>query len=136
VTLEQQLIRDEGIRLFPYVDTHGKTTIGVGRDLTDDGISQTEAIMLLANDIGAATRSLEIALPWTAALDPGRLAVLQAMTFNMGIGGLCGFRLFLAAVQAGNWSEARNQMLDSAWAEQVGARAQRLAIQIETGVIQ
>ena len=136
MTLTDQLVRDEGLRLFPYQDTRGKWTIGVGRNLTDDGISQAEAVMLLANDIGAATRSLETALPWAMALDSTRHAALVNMTFNMGIGGLCTFREFLMAMQQGNWTEARNQMLDSKWAEEVGTRAQRLAIQIETGTMQ
>jgi lysozyme len=133
LTLQDQLIRDEGMRLFPYVDTVGKTSIGVGRNLSANGISQSEAIMLLANDMGTASRALQNALPWVTALDSVRLAVLQNMCFNIGIGGLCGFKLFLAAVQQMNWAEARNQMLSSVWAEQVGPRAQRLAIQIETG---
>jgi lysozyme len=136
MTLHDQLLRDEGLRLFPYIDMRGKLTIGVGRNLSDDGISQDEAMALLTNDIAAATKSLETTLPWAMALDPVRLDALINMTFNIGIGGLCEFRHMLAAVQAGDWVEARNQMLDSAWANQVGSRAQRLAIQMETGVAQ
>lgn len=136
MTLQEQFLRDEGLRLRPYQDTAGKWSIGVGRNLSDVGISRAEALFLLQNDIQAATQSLETFLPWTAALDDGRLSALVAMTFNMGIWGLCEFKLFLAAVQAGDWSEARDQILQSKWAEEVGARAQRLAIQIETGVIQ
>lgn len=136
MTLQDQLVRDEGCRLKLYVDTRGKTSIGIGRNLTDDGISQAEAMLLLENDIEAATASLEKAFPWTMALDVVRLGALINMTFNMGIGGLAQFKNFLVAVQVGNWAEARNQMLDSEWVTQVGARAQRLAIQIETGVWQ
>jgi lysozyme len=58
------------------------------------------------------------------------------MTFNMGVGRLSGFKNFLAAMAAGDWKTARNEMLDSTWAKQVGARAQRLAIQIDTGAWQ
>lgn len=39
-SLQEQLIRDEGVRKFPYKDTVGKTTIGVGRNLDDVGLSQ------------------------------------------------------------------------------------------------
>ena len=133
MTLQDQLVRDEGLRLKPYKDSVGKLTIGIGRNLDDVGISKDEAMVLLSNDILAATKSLETAFPWTMALDEVRLAALINMTFNMGIGGLAKFKNFLAACQQGNWTEARNQMLDSIWAEQVGARAQRLAIQVETG---
>lgn len=133
MTLQDQLVRDEGMRLRPYKDTAGKTTIGVGRNLDDVGISKDEAMAMLRNDITAATNSLEQAFPWTVALDPVRQSALVNMTFNMGIGGLAKFKNFLAACQQGNWGEAKAQMLDSVWAEQTGARAQRLALQIETG---
>ncbi len=35
VNLTDQLIRDEGLRLYPYKDTAGKLTIGVGRNFLD-----------------------------------------------------------------------------------------------------
>lgn len=133
MTIRDQLIRDEGLRLHPYKDSVGKLTIGVGRNLDDVGISKAEAALLLDNDIADATQRLETAFPWTAALDDARKGVLLNMTFNMGIQGLAGFKNFLAAVQAGDYSSARDHMLDSRWAEQVGPRAQRLAIQMETG---
>ena len=125
--------RHEGLRLHPYRDSVGKLTIGVGRNLDDVGISRDEAMTLLTNDIDAATNSLEQTFPWTLAIDEVRMAVLINMTFNMGVGRLAGFKNFLAACQQGDWTTARAQMLDSVWAEQVGARAQRLALQIETG---
>ena len=49
----EQLIRDEGLRLFPYTDTVGKLTIGVGRNLTDAGISADEAEVLAATETEA-----------------------------------------------------------------------------------
>lgn len=136
MTLIEQLIRDEGVVLHPYTDSVGKLTIGIGRNLTDVGISQAEATYLLVNDIQNATDHLEKALPWTGGLDDVRHSALINMTFNMGIGGLCAFKKFLTALQAEDWKTARNEMLDSTWAKQVGARAQRLAIQIETGEFQ
>ena len=122
--------------MHPYVDSVGKTTIGIGRNLNDVGITQAEAIYLCSNDIQNATQHLEQSLPWTSSLDDVRRDALIAMTFNMGIGRLCGFKKFLSALQAGDWKTARNEMLDSQWASQVGARAYRLAIQIETGFYQ
>jgi len=133
VNLTDQLIRDEGLRLHPYTDTVGKITIGVGRNLTDVGITAAEAQMLLSNDIAVASARLEDAFPWASGLDYVRRSALINMAFNMGIGGLSKFPKFLAAMQAADWKAARNEMLNSLWASQVGARAQRLAIQIETG---
>jgi lysozyme len=133
VDLLTQLHRDEGLRLKPYRDQVGKLTIGVGRNLDDVGISEQEADLLLANDIHAATVSLESAFPWTAGLDEVRKGALLNMTFNMGIHGLSEFRDFLNKMQAGDFRAAAGAMLDSLWARQVGARAERLSIQIETG---
>ena len=118
---------------MPYFDSVSKITIGVGRNLSDNGISEAEAMSLLANDIAIAVNSLQTTFPWTSGLDDVRKAALVNMTFNLGIGGLAGFRKFLAAMQAGDWTTAKTDMLQSKWAEQVGARAQRLALQIELG---
>lgn len=132
-SLQEQLIRDEGQRKFPYKDTVGKTTIGVGRNLDDVGLSQDEIDLLLTNDIKAARQRLSEHFPWTDALDDVRRSALVAMVFNMGVGGLGGFKNFLAKMQAGDFKGAAQEMLDSRWAEQVGPRAQRLSIQIESG---
>lgn len=114
----------------------GKITIGVGRNLDDVGLSQTEIDLLLQNDINAAIAELEATFPWTSDLDDARRGAMLNMTFNMGIHGLAGFRDFLTKMQAGDWSASAGAMLDSKWAQQVGPRAQRLSIQIETGIWQ
>lgn len=129
----EQLQRDEGLRLHPYTDTVGKTTIGYGRNLDDKGISSTEAITLLTNDIADVESILTNRLPWFSNLDPIRQAVLVNMTFNMGFNGLEQFTKMLEAAAQGNWDEAATEMLDSKWATQVGDRASRLAQQMKTG---
>jgi lysozyme len=131
MTIIDQLKRDEGVRLRLYKDSVGKFTIGVGRNLEDVGISADEADLLLANDVAHASRMLETTFPWTAGLSDARHGVLLNMTFNMGIGGLGQFRKFLADVQAGNYDAAAQEMLNSAWAREVGPRAQRLSIQMQ-----
>lgn len=131
--ITDQLVRDEGCRLMPYTDTTSHTTIGVGRNLTDVGISYAEAMNLLANDVGRADRQLKAACPWVTALDVPRYGVLLNMTFNLGVAGLLSFRQFLSAMQAGQWELAAHEMLESKWAQQVGDRAHRLALQVESG---
>lgn len=133
MTIEEQLTRDEGLRLKPYTDSVGKLTVGVGRNLTDVGLSHDEAMMLLRNDIAHAANLLKKVFPWTESLDEARRGALINMSFNMGVAGLAGFHNFLAKLQAGDYPGAAAEMLDSKWAEQVGPRAQRLSRQIETG---
>ncbi len=134
MTIEEQLTRDEGLRLKPYVDTVGKLTIGVGRNLTDKGISEAEAKLLLANDLADIRFQLPRVLPWIKKLDEPRYAVLINMAFNLGINGLLGFRKSLNAMLSEQWETAADEMLDSKWAYQVGARAIRLANQMRTGL--
>jgi lysozyme len=102
MTLLDQLKRDEGLRLTPYKDSVGKTTIGYGRNLDDVGISQYEAEILLQHDLIHASQVLRDNLPWTEGLDEVRRAVLVNMSFNMGIHGLMGFKNTLGLIQAGN----------------------------------
>lgn len=136
MNLLDQLKRDEGLRLTPYKDSVGKLTIGYGRNLDDVGISTEEANVLLLNDIERATNDLSKHLPWIASMDPARQGVLLNMAFNMGIAGLLGFRKFLAYVQDMSYTDASEEMLKSKWAEQVGARAHRLSLQMRSGEFQ
>jgi lysozyme len=128
-----QLKRDEGVRLKPYRDSVGKLTIGTGRNLDDVGISLEENDLMLRNDIERSRRDLFQHLPWVVCLDDARRGVLLNLTFNMGIGGLCAFRNTLALIQQGQYDKAAEAMLQSKWAEQVGPRAHRLAVQMQTG---
>ena len=133
MTLQEQLIRDEGEEFRLYKDPAGKWTIGVGRNLSDGTISHDEAMLMLDNDIKKHTTDLQKALPWIANLDEVRRDVLINMTFNMGIGGLLSFKQTLAVVEAGQYAKAAEMLLESKWATQVGPRADRLARQMETG---
>lgn len=130
MTIDEQLLRDEGLRLFPYTDTVGKLTIGVGRNLSDDGISKNEAMFLLGRDIIRVSQQLEETWPWTQTLSDARKGALQNMAFNLGIHGLGEFREFLASMQQGDWEGAARAMLDSKWAKQLPSRAARLALQV------
>jgi len=131
--LREQLMRHEGRNLKPYADTVGKLTIGYGRNLTDVGISEAEAQMLLDHDIQTAESELLNVFPWAGGLDAIRLRVLIDMTFNLGIAGLRTFKRFLAAVESGDYHTAAADMLESRWARQVGKRAQTLAWMMRDG---
>ena len=103
--LEKQLIRHEGMRTKPYTDTVGKLTIGVGRNLTDIGLSEEEAMVLLKNDINKVSNDLTDHLGWWNNLDEPRRIVLMNMCFNLGITRLLGFRKFLLNLQEGEYEK-------------------------------
>jgi lysozyme len=128
-----QLKRDEGIRRFPYFDINGHTSIGVGRNLSAEGLSDDEIEYLLGNDVKFIYNTLDTRLPWFTNLDPVRQGALTNMAFNLGFAGLEKFPDFLSAMAKGQWQEASVRMLNSEWATQVGDRAKRLSQQILTG---
>jgi lysozyme len=134
--LRKQLMRHEGFRSHAYQDTEGYWTIGYGR-LIDQrlggGITEQEAAVLLDADIARARQEAMNAWPWLVNVDSARQDVVVNMAFNMGVPRLKGFRKFLAALQAGDFSRAADEMLDSRWARQVGLRSAELSQQMRSG---
>jgi len=133
--LKQALLRDEALRTYAYQDSMGFWTIGVGRniDRRGKGITPAEALYLLDNDIKDVMAQLDAAFPWWKGLDPVRQGALANMCFNLGLGGLRQFKNFLGALENGNYEAAANEMEDSLWYRQVGARAHRLVEMIRKG---
>jgi len=131
--LKEELIRDEGLKLKPYKCSAGKTTIGVGRNLDDVGISEVEADMLLINDINDAIHSLDMAFPIWKTLSDARQRALVNMMFNLGMSKFMKFRNMLSAIRAGDFKLAAEEALASAWEDQVGNRAIRIATMLENG---
>lgn len=123
--MRAELVRDEGSRTTVYRDTRGNLTVGVGHNLT---IPQDQHTIdaLLTSDIAGCVASLDLRQPWWRNLDPVRQRVLINMTFQLGGAGLARFPQFLAAMQAGQWDAAAEEMMDSNWARECPARAARL----------
>lgn len=131
--LEKLLIKHEGIRLKPYLDSVGKLTIGVGRNLDDVGISEDEALDMLREDIFQARKIVDALVPNAWALSEARRDALINMAFNLGGPRFSSFKKMIAAVNRQDFDEAARQALDSKWASQVGARAHELATMLKTG---
>src|SRR6185369_4604654 len=130
--LVSQLIHHEGLRLKVYTDTVGKATIGVGRNLTDKGITSAEAMLLLDHDVDECLHDLET-FTWFGTLDAVRQRVLVDLRFNLGSLGLRNFRAMLHAFAVGDFETAANEMLDSRAAQQNMDRYHRLARMTRTG---
>jgi lysozyme len=69
---------------------------------------------------------------WESLSEPRR-AVLTDMCFNIGFSRLMGFRQMLAAIKAGEWQAAHDELLDSEYALQVKTRASKNAKVMLTG---
>lgn len=132
----------EGKRHVPYRCSEGKLTIGFGRNLDANGIRDSEAELMLRNDIAEASEQLMQALPFTRTMDHVRRDVLINMVFNMGKHEegrkkgklkILDFKGTLAYIKSGDYENASIEMLDSVWARQVGYRAKDLSEQMRTG---
>lgn len=132
---------DEGVRRAPYRDTKGIPTVGVGHNLQSSPLpsgwayplTDAQIDTLLHGDLQNVYGDLTRALPWWTDLNDVRQRVICNMCFNLGMSKLAGFSNTLAAMRQGRWVDAAAGMLNSAWASQVGARAQRLAQMMRTG---
>ena len=131
--LVEQLILHEGLRLRAYFDTVGKITVGVGRNLTDKGLSHSEAMALLDHDLDEAITDLAGSFPWFIELDSVRQRVLVDLRFNLGPSRFRGFKRTIRMVSEGKYVLAGASMRDSLWFKQVKARGQRLVSMMVTG---
>lgn len=141
--LKAQLALEEGSRLKAYLDTEGILTVGIGHNCISkpvDGVSKPgDAITpeleqeLFEADIADVIAALDRYWPWWSALSDVRQNIMANMCFNMGARTLSGFINTLASIEHGNYADAAKRMLESKWARQVGKRALRLSVMMETG---
>lgn len=131
--VREQLRRDEGVKPKPYRCTAGKLTVGVGRNLDDNGLRPDEIEYLLQNDITQAEEDARSIFTTFDDLTDNRKAVLVNMSFNLGRDRLSKFRKLRKAIDALDFDTAYVEMVSSMWADQVGARATRLAKLMKDG---
>jgi lysozyme len=143
-TTRTAVMADEGFRPVAYDDATGEMirpgytlvgypTIGYGTNVADP-ISLGLAAQMLDDKLQSRLAELMQAHPVVLSLDDVRQGVLANMAYNLGVPRLSGFTLMWAAIAVSDWAEAARQMLSSLWARQVGARAIRLAREMETGI--
>jgi lysozyme len=148
--LHKMLSLHEGRVDVPYKDSLGLWTAGVGHliDRRRGGslhpswkafpLTDVEIDEALTDDIRKHARELLNAQPWVTKLDDCRQAVLFDMCFNLGIepfdgDGFKDWPMFVSQMKAGQWVAAAANMRSTLWAKQVGSRAIRLAMMVETG---
>ena len=124
---KESLKLHEGYRQFAYQCTANKTTVAFGRNLQDKGISEAEAMYLLENDIVECLQDLSALFKCWNTLSEYQQAALIDLRFNLGAQGFRTFKKTIAAIEAGDFSEAALQIMDSRYASQVGKRADDIA---------
>ena len=133
--LVAQLKRHEGVKSHAYTCTANMITVGVGRNIDENGgigLSDDEINYLLENDIKRCKQEL-ISLSWFTDLDSVRQDALVNLCFNLGLTRLMGFKNAMAAMAEGDYERAADEFYDSRWAKQVKSRADEVCEMIRTG---
>lgn len=123
--LEEILTRHEGLRLKPYRCSEGKLTIGIGRNLDDNGITEDEAKYMMWNDIYESEEKLR-KFSWFEGLSDIRQEIIINLHFNIGHTAFLKFKKMIWALENGDYTGAAAEMKDSKWYSQVGIRAEQL----------
>ena len=142
-TLMNELIMDEGYKDEVYLDHLGYPTFGVGHLIleTDEEhgaevgtpVSEERVKECLNHDIDIVCTELDKNLSWWSELDNVRQRVMANMCFNLGYPRFSKFKKFLTAMHKQDFETASIEMMDSKWATQVGARAERLQFKVLNG---
>lgn len=127
---EEMLMRHEGMRGTPYIDSLGVQTIGIGHNLHKP-LSYAAVMQIFKDDVNDAKNDCLHAFSWFAELDETRKGVMINMCFNLGLSRLQGFHKFLKAMELGDYTTAATEMRQSLWATQVKGRAKELAALME-----
>ena len=121
--IRKRLIDFEGLVLKSYTCPTGYTSVGVGRNLETNGITEEEAMYLLNNDISTVIKKLDKHwIAWRKFPIAAQYVCID-LVFNMGINTFMSFRKTRAYMEMGDFEKAGIELLNSKYAEQVGRRA-------------
>ena len=136
-SLKRSIKISEGKRLSRYIDTLGFATIGYGHKIRPGenytSISEAEANKIFDNDYDRIYAQISSNNIFRSS-DPLTQAVLMDLSFNMGPGFLSKFPKFATAISQKDFNTASKELLDSAYARQVGKRALRNAAALRSGI--
>jgi lysozyme len=129
--LIESIKKHEGLQLKVYTCPAGYLTIGYGRNLETNGITQLEAEDLLYNDLLKIYNILNINLE-LISIDFDKLPlhvqnVLLEMSYQMGVEGVLKFKKTLEYIRKKDFKRASDEMLLSTWYKQTPNRALNLS---------
>jgi len=134
--IKDDLIRHEGYKREIYLDHLGLPTFGVGHLVTPNDIEYTwpvgtpvtdeRILAVFEEDFLDALEDAESLVDGLYNKPDAVIRVLVNMAFNIGRTRLKRFKKMLAAVEAGDYDRAADEMIDSKWYGQVGRRSKEL----------
>lgn len=138
--LREDLKRDEGVKYEIYLDHLGKPTFGIGHLIIEEDqeygqpvgtfVNESRVNECFENDVQTVLRDCKRMFQDFDVLPEEAQLVIANMMFNLGLTRFSKFRNFKAAVDARNWEQAAEEMIDSKWYWQVTNRANRLVARI------
>ena len=140
--LRQELADDEGCKYEIYLDHLGLPTFGLGALIKEGDpeygqpvgtpVSEERVRQRFALDIAVTIEDCHRLYSDFDELPEEAQLVIANMCFNLGYPRLSKFKNMKAAVDARDWNEAADQMVDSRWHDQVPNRAKRLVGRMRT----
>ena len=134
--LRKQLEIDEGVVHEIYLDHLGYATFGIGHLVRDTdpengwevgtAISESRCIEAFESDIMGVLSDCETLYPDFGDLPEEAQQIIANMMFNLGRPRLSKFAGMKRGVDARDWNQAADEMVDSNWYRQVTNRADRL----------
>ena len=134
--LREQIEADEGCKYEIYLDHLGLPTFGIGHLVTesDEEYNQPVGTTITADrvaecfnkDVRTVLEDCEKLYPDFDSLPEEVQLIIANMMFNMGYPRLSKFKGMKAGVDARDWQQAADEMVDSKWYRQVTNRAERL----------
>lgn len=134
IKLKQLIVDHEGYERFPYCDTKGNQTIGIGYNLTARGLPDSWINNQYDEDVNYFYNQLTEDYEWFRTLDNPRQIVLIDMCF-MGYKKFQEFKKLIAAMEEKDYKIAYQEILGSEWAIDVKNRAEQDAHIMLTGEI-
>lgn len=130
--LAAYITNNEGYERYPYEDSVGVQTVGIGFNLEEGfTLAECKAVLMLRQE--KFINELRAHIPAFMDVCQIRKIVLIDMAYNLGIVRLSGFKKMLAALDRGDYKLAADEMLDSRYAAQTKGRARRNAFMMRTG---
>ena len=134
--LREELEIDEGCKYEIYLDHLGYPTFGIGHLITENdpeygwevgtSIDADRVYEAFESDIEGVLSDCSKLYSDFGDLPEEAQRVIANMMFNMGLTRLSKFKGMKRGVDAKNWNQAADEMVDSRWYRQVTNRANRL----------
>tara|TARA_R110001592_G_scaffold64662_2_gene198668 strand:+ start:741 stop:1181 length:441 start_codon:yes stop_codon:yes gene_type:complete len=134
--LRKQIEADEGCKYEIYLDHLGLPTFGIGHLVTESDeeynrpvgtfITTDRVAECFNKDVGTVLEDCERLYADFDSLPEEVQLIIANMMFNMGYPRLSKFKGMKAGVDARDWQQAADEMVDSKWYHQVTNRAERL----------